>query len=109
MEGEGPSYPGLKSLTIVYCGASDRDLLHVCCLCPHLRHLTVVVSLVSTVHGPNHPPQPPQHGLVSSHLHSLCHNSSLIQVTVLVKAGEGWIQVRRDTDRLHHDSYDSLD
>jgi len=39
------------------------------------------------------PGQPPQHGLVASHLHSLCHNPHLVQCSVLVKVGEGWIQV----------------
>ena len=42
---------------------------------------------------PNAPPQPPQHGMVASHLHSLCHNSSLVEAIVLVKVGEGWIQI----------------
>ena len=33
-------------------------------------------------------------GLVSSHLHALCHNASLEQVVVLVKQGEGWIEMK---------------
>ena len=31
--------------------------------------------------------------MVASHLHSLCHNSRLVQAIVLVKVGEGWIQI----------------
>ena len=39
-------------------------------------------------------PQAPEgQGLEASHLHSLCHNSSLVKCVVLVKAGNGWIQV----------------
>ena len=37
--------------------------------------------------------------MVASHLHSLCHNPSLIQCTVLIKVGEGWIQID-DRDML---------
>ena len=36
----------------------------------------------------------PSPGLVSSHLHALCHNASLEQVVVLVKQGEGWIEMK---------------
>jgi len=91
-EGSGPSYPHIKTLEIVFCGSSDRELLHVCCLCPQLEHLTLVVSMTAMM-TPNAPPQPPQHGMVASHLHSLCHNSSLVEAIVLVKVGEGWIQI----------------
>merc|ERR1712110_1245291 len=55
---------------------------HCCCLCPNLTSLTVVVSVK------------PTQGLVSSHLHALCHNASLEQVVVLVKQGEGWIEMK---------------
>ena len=89
LEGSGPTYSQLRTLEIVFCGSSDKDLLHVCCLCPSLEHMTVVVSM-----SPAQPPQqPPQHGMVASHLHSLCHNSRLVQAIVLVKVGEGWIQI----------------
>ena len=96
VEGQGPTYPGLKTLSLVFCGTSDRDLLHVCCMCPGLQHCSVVVSITSGPPAHGQPPQPPQHGLVASHLHSLCHNSNLVTVTVLVKVGEGWIQVTYD-------------
>ena len=43
--------------------------------------------------GPGPQPQAPQQGMVASHLHSLCHNTSLVQCTVLVKVGEEWIHI----------------
>jgi len=90
-EGEGPTYPALRTLEIVFCGCSDPDLLHVSCLCPGLQHLTVVVSMVTL--APGGPPQPPSQGMAASHLHSLCHNTNLVSAVALVKVGEGWIQV----------------
>jgi len=98
MEGEqgGPSYPFLTTLEVVFCGTSDRDLLHLACLCPALRHLTVVVSMTS---GGGGPPAPPTEGLVTGHLHALCHNPGVVECIVLVKAGEGWLQVD-DRDML---------
>jgi len=90
-EGSGPTYSNLKSVEIVFCGASDIHLLHISCMCPNLQHLTVVVSMTNTPN--NGPPQPPAQGMKASHLHSLCHNSDLIQCIVLIKVGEGWIQV----------------
>jgi hypothetical protein len=111
--GGGPTYPGIKSLEFVFCGASDPHLLHVACLCPNLESLTVVVSMTG---GQGGAPQPPQQGMIASHLHSLCHNPSLVECIVLVKVsascglgagtdrqdmqvGEGWIQVD-DRDML---------
>jgi len=91
-EGSGPSFNNLKSVEIVFCGSSDTNLLHISCMCPNLKHLTVVVSMTSTPNN-NTPPQPPTQGMVASHLHSLCHNSSLVQCIVLIKVGEGWLQV----------------
>jgi len=90
-EGAGPRYPRLAHLEVALCGSSDRDLLHCCCLCPNLVTLTVVVSLRSVT--ANAPPGGAQQSLVSSHLHSLCHNNSLEEVIILVKQGEGWIQM----------------
>ena len=91
-----PTYPHLRNLEVVFCGSSDRDLLHVCCLCPGLEYMTVVVSMTSAggAAPPGQPPQPPQHGMVASHLHAVCHNPALVQCIVLVKVGEGWIQVK---------------
>ena len=94
----GVSYPSLKVLEVVFCGASDSNLLHLACLCPSLTHFTVVVSMTPPP-GPGPQPQAPQQGMVASHLHSLCHNPSLVQCTVLVKVGEGWIQID-DRDML---------
>ena len=42
---QGASYPSLKTLEVVFCGSSDKDLLHVCRLCPGLEHLTIVISM----------------------------------------------------------------
>jgi len=91
-EGSGPKYPSVKSVEIVFCGSSDPNLLHISCLCPDLEKLTIVVSMIGspTVAGP---PGPPTQGMVASHLHSLCHNNSLVECVVLVKVGEGWIQI----------------
>ena len=94
----GLSYPSLKILEVVFCGASDSNLLHLACLCPSLTHFTVVVSMTPPP-GPQPQPQAPQQGMVASHLHSLCHNPSLVQCTVLIKVGEGWIQID-DRDML---------
>ena len=92
LEGTGPTYPQIKTLEVVFCGSSDKDLLYVCCMCPNLEYVTVVVSMSPA--SPAQPPQqPPQHGMASTHLHSLCHNPRLVQAIVLVKVGEGWIQV----------------
>jgi len=90
-EGTGPTYNNIKLVEIVFCGSSDVNLLHISCLCPSLEHLTVVVSMTSVPTAA--PPQPPTQGMVASHLHSLCHNSALVQCIVLIKVGEGWIQV----------------
>ena len=84
------SYPSLKILEVVFCGASDSNLLHLACLCPSLTHFTVVVSMTPAPGGPQQP-QAPQQGMVASHLHSLCHNPSLVQCTVLIKVGQGLI------------------
>ena len=97
-EGAGPTYNNLKLVEIVFCGSSDINLLHISCLCPSLEHLTVVVSMTSVPTAA--PPQPPTQGMVASHLHSLCHNSSLVQCIVLIKVGEGWIQVEVITPYL---------
>ena len=88
----GVSFPSLKVLEVVFCGASDSNLLHLACLCPSLTHFTVGVSMTPPP-GPGPQPQAPQQGMVASHLHSLCHNTSLVQCTVLVKVGEEWIQI----------------
>ena len=82
---QGVSYPSLRNLEVVFCGSSDKDLLHVCRLCPGLEHLTIVISMTPGHGGGQVPGQPPQHGLVASHLHSLCHNPHLVQCSVLVK------------------------
>jgi hypothetical protein len=74
----------------VFCGSSDVNLLHISCLCPSLESLTVVVSMTA---APNPGGPPLAQGMVASHLHSLCHNSGLVQCVVLVKIGEGWIQI----------------
>jgi len=95
----GLSYPSLKILEVVFCGASDSNLLHLACLCPSLTHFTVVVSMTPAPGHGGPQPQAPQQGMVASHLHSLCHNPSLVQCTVLVKVGEGWIQID-DRDML---------
>ena len=42
---QGASYPGLRTLEVVFCGSSDKDLLHVCRLCPGLEHVTIVISM----------------------------------------------------------------
>ena len=62
-------------------------LIHTLTTHPNLVTLTVVVSI-----KPNQGQS--SQGLVSSHLHALCHNASLEQVVVLVKQGEGWIEMR---------------
>ena len=98
-EGQGPTYLNIKKLEIVYCGSSDRDLLHVCCMCPGLQYVTIVVSMTPALSPGAPQPQPPQQGMVASHMHSLCHNPSVVEIIVLVKVGEGYIQIE-DRDML---------
>jgi len=96
-EGDGPLYPNLRSLQLLFCGCSDMQVLHVSCLCPHLETLLLVVTLdhQAGAQGEQHQAQ----GLDASHLHSLCHMDSLVTCVVLVKAGHGWIQIN-DRERL---------
>ena len=61
-------------------------IIYSFCACPPIT-VSLCQSLISTeLHSGQ--------GLVSSHLHALCHNASLEQVVVLVKQGEGWIEMK---------------
>ena len=57
-----------------------------------IMYLLVTLLFIDSFSSSSSAP-PPQQGLVSSHLHALCHNDSLEEVVILVKQGEGWIQM----------------
>jgi len=91
-EGKGKQFPHITHLEVVFCVTQDKNLLHVACLCPNLEKFTVVVSMGGAP-GPCGTPQPPPVGMDASHLHSLCHAPNLTECVVLIKTGEGWIQI----------------